>query len=98
MFDNSERQLGQDRMVAAREGLQLSTVRGDMADLGVFADRSFDLIVHPCSNCFVPNVRPVWTEAFRVLRDGGQLLAGYSSAVVYLFGCASKSVSSMALA
>ena len=36
-----------------------------------FPDARFDLIVHPCSNVFVPDVRPVWREAFRVLRPGG---------------------------
>ena len=64
VFDNSPRQLGQDRMVAEREGLEIATVEGDMRDLSVFEDGSFDLIVHPVSNVFVPDVRPVWREAF----------------------------------
>src|SRR5205085_1973198 len=68
VFDNSPNQLAQDRLVADREGLALETVRGDMADLAAFPDARFDLIVHPCSNMFVPDVRPVWREAFRVLR------------------------------
>src|SRR5258708_6437003 len=53
VFDLSPRQLDQDRLVAQRERLDLKTVEGDMANLGCFADASFDLIVHPCSNCFV---------------------------------------------
>ena len=59
-FDNSARQLERDQQVAQREGLTLRTVEGDMRDLSVFADGSFDLIVHPCSNMFVPEVQPVW--------------------------------------
>jgi 2-polyprenyl-3-methyl-5-hydroxy-6-metoxy-1,4-benzoquinol methylase len=47
VFDNSPQQLAQDRFVARREGLTLETVEGDMRDLSVFADVSFDLIVHP---------------------------------------------------
>jgi SAM-dependent methyltransferase len=85
VFDNSPRQLGRDREVAAREGLALTTVQGDMADLSIFAGDTFDLIVHPCSNMFVPAVRPVWREAYRVLRPGGALLAGFTNPAFYIF-------------
>jgi SAM-dependent methyltransferase len=85
VFDNSPRQLGQDRLVADREGLAIATVEGDMADLAAFNDGSFGLIVHPLSNCFVPDVRKVWREAFRVLRPGGVLLAGFFNPVRFLF-------------
>lgn len=85
VFDNSRKQLEQDQLVASREGLSLVTVEGDMADLSGFEDESFDLIFHPCSNLFVPDVRPVWREAFRVLRSGGVLLAGFVNPVIYLF-------------
>ena len=56
-----------------------------MANLEMFADDSFDLIVHPCSNCFVPDVLPVWREAFRVLRRGCCLLAGFANPAMYVF-------------
>jgi len=85
VLDNSPRQLAQDRLVAEREGLALATVEGDMADLSTFADQSFDLIVHPVSNSFVPDVRPVWREAFRVLRPDGALLSGFTNPMTYLF-------------
>jgi SAM-dependent methyltransferase len=85
VLDNSPKQLEQDRLVAERESLALTTVLGDMADLHMLRDESFDLIVHPVSNCFVPDVRPVWVEAYRVLRRGGALLAGFSNPVIYLF-------------
>jgi SAM-dependent methyltransferase len=85
VFDNSPRQLDQDRMVASRDGLSIETIEGDMADLGVFSDETFDLIVHPISNCFVPDLVPVWREAYRVLRTGGSLLSGFTNPVRYLF-------------
>ncbi len=72
-------------MVAVRDRLEIETVEGDMADLGVFEDQSFDLIVHPVSNCFVPDIQPVWDEAYRVLRSGGALLTGFTNPVRYLF-------------
>ncbi len=85
VLDNSPRQLEQDRSVARREGLTLHTVEGDMRDLSAFGDATFDLIVHPVSNTFVPQVRPVWREAYRVLRPGGSLLAGFDNPVVHVF-------------
>jgi ubiquinone/menaquinone biosynthesis C-methylase UbiE len=86
VFDNSPRQLDQDRVVAEREGLtNLKTVEGDMRDLSVFEDESFDLIFHPVSNLFIHDVRPVWREAFRVLRQGGSMLAGFMNPVFYMF-------------
>lgn len=85
VLDNSPKQLAQDRFVAERDGLELQTVEGDMADLSRFADESFDLIYHTVSNLFVPDVRPVWRECFRVLRRGGTLLAGFLNPIVYVF-------------
>lgn len=85
IFDNSPGQLDQDRHVAEREGLGLRLVEGDMADLSAFPDASFDLIFHPVSNVFVPDVRPVWAEAYRVLRPGGALLAGFMNPLQYIF-------------
>jgi SAM-dependent methyltransferase len=84
VLDNSPAQLDRDWDVAMREGLTISAVEGDMAHLP-FEDASFDLIFHPVSNCFVPDVLPVWREAFRVLRPGGSLLAGFSNPLLYIF-------------
>lgn len=83
VLDNSPRQLEQDKMVADRDGLNIKLVEGDMADLSVFQDGSFDFIFHPCSNVFVPDVKPVWREAFRVLRKGGVMLAGLTNPVAF---------------
>ncbi|MBE3040351.1 MAG: class I SAM-dependent methyltransferase [Chloroflexi bacterium] len=86
IFDNSPAQLERDRQVAAREGLNIRTIEGDMRDLSAFADEAFDLVFHPVSNVFCPEVRPVWREAFRVLRHGGLLLAGFANPIYYMFG------------
>lgn len=85
VFDLSDQQLAQDRRVAEREGLSLQTVQGDMRDLATFDDQTFDLIVHPCSNTFVPDVRPVWREAFRVLKPGGAILSGFCNPLLFVF-------------
>ena len=33
----------------------------------------------------MPDVRPVWREAFRVLRPGGVFLAGFCNPALYVF-------------
>lgn len=85
VYDNSPAQLAQDRFVAERDGLTITTVEGDMRNLSAFADESFDLVVHPCSNVFVPDILPVWREAYRVIRKGGILLAGFTNPILYIF-------------
>lgn len=85
VFDNSPAQLARDREVAEAHGLAVETVQGDMANLEVFADESFDLVFHPVSNVFAEDVRPVWREAWRVLRPGGRLLVGFMNPAVYVF-------------
>ena len=84
VLDASPAQLAQDRRVAEREGLAIRTVQGDMADLSQFGNGSFDLIVHPVSNCFVPQIQPVWNEAFRVLKAGGTLLSGFTNPAMFM--------------
>jgi SAM-dependent methyltransferase len=85
VLDISTKQLDQDRKVAKRDDLEITTIEGDMSDLSTFTAGCFDLIVHPVSNLFVPNVLPVWQEAYRVLRPGGMLLAGFMNPVFYIF-------------
>lgn len=83
VWDASGRQLAQDRAVAARDGLDLRTIEGSMDDLGSIEDESFDVVFHPCSNCFCPDVLPVWREVARVLRTGGILMAGFLNPAVF---------------
>jgi SAM-dependent methyltransferase len=85
VLDASEAQLGQDRAVATRHALEVTTVRGFMDDLSCFASDVFDLVFHPVSNCFAPDIAPVWTECARVLRPGGHLLAGFMNPLNYIF-------------
>ena len=85
LLDQSPAQLAQDALVAAREGLDIEIVEGDMAKLSMFKAGSFELIFHPVSNCFVPDVEPVWKEAHRVLKSNGVLLSGFANPMLYLF-------------
>jgi SAM-dependent methyltransferase len=84
-YDLSDQQLARDSALAERHGLDLRTVRGDMSDLARFGDGGFDLIFHPVSNLFVPDLDPVWQACHRVLRPGGRLLAGFMNPAYFLF-------------
>jgi SAM-dependent methyltransferase len=85
VLDNSPKQLQQDRLVAERDGLTIECIEGDMTDLSCFQEATFDLVVHPCSNCFVRDVHAVWRETYRVLRPGSCLLSGVVNSVAFLF-------------
>src|SRR5262249_59725096 len=85
VFDTSPAQLARDEEVAAREGLAIRTVLGDMRDLSAFPDVSFDVIVNPVSNVFCPELAPVWRESFRVLRPGGVLMTGFVNPDIFIF-------------
>ncbi len=85
VFDISEAQLARDRAVAERESLALATVIGDMRDLSACEDESFDLIVNPTSVCYCSDVLPIWLECFRILKRGGELIAGMINPINYLF-------------
>ena len=56
-----------------------------MADLSAFAEASFDLVVLPVANVYIPDLAPLWREAVRVLRPGGGLLAGFMNPDIYIF-------------
>jgi len=83
IFDNSEKQLQQDKILSNKFNLDIKTVQGDMRDLSVFVDNSFDLIFNPCSIVFVDNVLPVWSECYRVLKLGGILMTGLINPIIF---------------
>ncbi len=84
VLDYSKEQLQSERTVSGREGYDINILCGDMTRPLPFEDGEFDLIFHPVSNCYVEEVLPIWKECFRVLRQGGILLAGTDHYVNYI--------------
>ena len=84
VLDYSEGQLNTERMVAEREGYSIQIIRADMTKPLPFEDRTFDLIFHPVSNCYVEEVKPIFKECFRILKNGGVFLAGVDNCINYL--------------
>jgi SAM-dependent methyltransferase len=83
-FDNSPRQLERDRALADAHGLTVSCVLGDMRDLCVFQDGSFDFVMFGLASQFVPDPKPVWQEIARVLRPKGRLVAAIVNPISYI--------------
>ena len=71
VLDLSDVQLERDRQAASHYGLDLHAIQGDMRDLSVFEDDSFDVVWHGHSINFVPDAREVFRQVVRVLRPGG---------------------------
>ena len=83
IFDNSDKQLFQDKKISDRFNLGIQTFQGDMRDLAMFSDNSFDLIFNPCSILFIDNVATVWKECYRVLKPKGILMAGLINPITF---------------
>ena len=83
IFDNSKKQLQQDKSLSDNYNLNIKTVQGNMKDLSTFKDNSFDLIFNPCSILFVDTILPVWQECFRVLKPNGILMTGLINPVSF---------------
>lgn len=85
VFDNSEKQLMKEKIVAEREKYDIKLVKGDMAYLSCFEDNSFDMVFNPVSTCYIRDVIPVWNEVYRVLKKGGTFLTGFANPVAFIF-------------
>lgn len=83
-FDISDEMLALDEMVAEREGAVLKTVQGDMTEGLPFPDGFFDLVFMPVCLCYVKEIDSVFSEIYRVLRNGGVLLTGQDNGMNYL--------------
>lgn len=71
VLDLSDVQLTRDREAAAHHGHRVETIQGDMRDLSMFGEASFDLVWQPYSINYCPEFAPVIREVARVLRHGG---------------------------
>ena len=71
VVDISSAMLELDRQVAAERGLQLRTVEASMDQLPMFGPGAFDIVIHPVSTCYVPDLDPVYAEVARIIAVGG---------------------------
>jgi ubiquinone/menaquinone biosynthesis C-methylase UbiE len=70
-LDISEKQIEHARRLAKREGARVPFHLGDMQDLHIFEDKSFDTVLSSFGIGYADNVLAVFCEVFRVLRKHG---------------------------
>jgi SAM-dependent methyltransferase len=71
VVDLSREMLALDRQVAEERGLPVRIVEASMDDLSALDTGSFDIVSHPVSTCYVPDIVRVYQEVARVLIPGG---------------------------
>ena len=74
VIDIPDKMLDKDREIAERENLRIEIVKGNMCDLSMFGDCSFDYILNPPSLMYIPRLSVVFGECCRVLAEGGAFL------------------------
>ena len=79
VFDICESMLRKDVETAEHYGFRIRVEQGDMRDLGVFEDESFDIVWLAYAINFVPDAAPVIGEASRVLRPKGHFKMSFSN-------------------
>jgi SAM-dependent methyltransferase len=79
VVDISPAQLDLDRQVAAERRLELKTVEASMEDLGMFAGGEFEIVIHPVSTCYVPQIGSVYREIARVVGAQGLYISQHKS-------------------
>jgi len=84
VVDLSERMLEKDRLMAEKYGLSIWLKHGNMIDLECFQAESFDYIINPVSLCYVPDVRRVFKQCYRILKPNGFLILAAPNPVNYL--------------
>jgi len=81
VVDISGEMLALDRAVAAERGFDARLVQTSMDELSMFAAGEFDVVIHPVSTCYVPDVQPVFAAVARVTRPGGLYVSQHKSPI-----------------
>jgi SAM-dependent methyltransferase len=79
VVDLSPAMLALDRQVARERKIDLEILHGSMDDLSMLGAGRFDLVIHPVSTCYLPDVGRVFREAARVTKPGGLYISQHKS-------------------
>ena len=71
VVDLSPAMLELDRAVGRERKIDLEIVQGSMDDLSMLAAGRFDVVIHPVSTCYLPDVARVFHAVARVAKPGG---------------------------
>ncbi|MFG0289409.1 MAG: class I SAM-dependent methyltransferase [Rhodopirellula sp. JB044] len=79
VVDLSPAMLELDRQAAARRKYSVRLFEASMDDLSMLDPGAFDLVVHPVSSCYLPDVTAIYAEVARVTRPGGLYISQHKS-------------------
>lgn len=81
-MDISEKQIAHAKKLAKKEGTRVPFYVGDMQDLRIFKDESFDTVLSSFAMDFADDVLAVFREVFRVLRKHGLFVFAVTHPIV----------------
>ncbi len=87
VVDAVEGQLEGDVAAAAHYGYEVTTVCTDMRDLSCLGDGVFDMVYQAPSMGYIPDVRPVYAEVWRVLKPKGIYRVCFSNPATEFVEC-----------
>jgi SAM-dependent methyltransferase len=67
--------------VATERKLHVRTVEASMDDLSMFDPGEFDVVVHPVSTCYLPDVEAIYRQVARVTRTQGIYISQHKQPV-----------------
>jgi SAM-dependent methyltransferase len=71
VVDISPAQLQLDRIVAEERRLAIRTVETSMDELTMFRQGEFEIVIHPVSTCYLPDIGRVYQQIARVTQPSG---------------------------
>lgn len=81
VVDISSAMLELDREVSEQRGMNIRTACTSMDDLSMFPAGNFEIVIHPVSTCYVPEIVPVFREVARVMQAGGIYISQHKQPV-----------------
>lgn len=73
-LDQSDKQLDYARNLAKEQKIDINFIQGDMEDLSRFKGTDFDLVFTSHAITYVNNMKKVFSEVFRVLKQDGHFV------------------------
>jgi ubiquinone/menaquinone biosynthesis C-methylase UbiE len=83
--DISENQIKQAKALAVKESAKISFIPANINDLPSFPDSSFDLVFSACAIAFVKEIEKTFSEAYRLLKQGGTFILSDMHPLQYIF-------------
>jgi SAM-dependent methyltransferase len=81
VVDLSPAMLELDRQVARERKLPIQAIQGSMDRLEMLPAEAFDIVIHPVSSCYLPDIASIFREVARVTRPGGVYISQHKSPI-----------------